>query len=500
MKNVRLLNVNLFFRSPHRIVVFACLLVIFLAGCNSGGEKQKKPNIIFIMADDLGYGHLGCYGQQLIQTPNIDKLAAEGMRFTQAYSGCSLCAPARSTLMTGTHSGHTSVRGNGGGVSLQKEDITVAQILKKAGYTTALFGKWGLGENGTAGTPNKMGFDEFFGYLHQLHAQFYYPEFLWQNEEKYIIPENANNNHGVYSHNLIMEKAFDFVREHKSEPFFLYLPFTLPHHEFVAPEEAMKMYSGKFEEHPLEHWRDGYALPKEPRATMAAMISWMDKSVGELAALLHDLNLDENTLIIFTSDNGAAHGELPDPEFFKANGPLKGLKGSMYEGGIRVPFIARWINHIQPGSESSQPLYFPDVLPTFAELANVSNEVTANVDGISFLPALLGKENKERGFMYWEDAEYERTPPFAEITSTLQQAVRMGEWKAVKNSSASMVELYNLSADISEENNVAAEHPDIVKQMEQMMKEQHVPAPPQVDMTAEEAQNRYVPKINSNEE
>ena len=477
--------------------VVTLLLFFVLWGCKTGENEVEKPNIIFIMADDLGYGHLGCYGQKLIQTPNIDRLAAEGMRFTQAYSGCSLCAPARSTLLTGTHAGHTPVRGNGGGVSLQKADVTVAQILKNAGYTTGLFGKWGLGEAGTAGVPNKKGFDKFFGYLHQLHAQFYYPKFLWHNEEKVVIPENENNC-SVYSPDLIMEKAFDFVRKHQSGPFFLYLPFTLPHHEFVAPEEDVKMYSGKFEEHPLEHWRDGYALPQEPRATMAAMISHMDKNVGELTALLKELNIDKNTFILFTSDNGAAHGELPDPEFFKANGVLKGLKGSMYEGGIRVPMIARWTNHIQPGSTSSHALYFPDVLPTFAELANVSDEVPANIDGISFLPALYGKANKDHPFMYWEDADYERMPPYGEITSTLKQAVLQGEWKAVKNTPDSPVELYNLTSDISEQNNVAEEHPELASKMEQLMKSQHVTAPPQVDMTAAEAKKLYVPKRSCN--
>lgn len=498
MKYVKSLKSNSFLYSLVHIIMPVLFLVIFLVGCNPGKETNEKPNIIFIMADDLGYGHLGCYGQQLIQTPNIDRLATEGMRFTQAYAGCSLCAPARSTLMTGTHTGHTPVRGNGGGVSLQKEDVTVAQILKKAGYATGIFGKWGLGEAGTAGVPNKKGFDEFFGYLHQLHAQFYYPRFLWHNEEKVAIPENANGCN-VYSPDLIMEKAFNFVRKHQSEPFFLYLPFTLPHHEFVVPEEDMKIYSGKFEEHPLDHWRDGYALPQEPRATMAAMISHMDKKVGELTALLKELYLDENTLIIFTSDNGAAEGPLPDPEFFKANGPLKGLKGSMYEGGIRVPMIARWPNHIQPGSTSSHALYFPDVLPTFAELANVSDEVPTNIDGISFLPALYGKQNKEHPFMYWEDADYERTPPFGEITSTLKQAVLQGEWKAVKNAPDYPVELYNLTSDIGEQNNVAAEHPDLVNKLEQLMKSQHVTAPPQLDMTAAEAKKLYVPEKSCNE-
>jgi len=448
------------------------------------------------MADDLGYGHLGCYGQKLIQTPNIDKLAEEGMKFTQAYSGCALCAPARSTLMTGTHSGHTSVRGNGGGVSLQETDITVAEVLKKAGYKTGLFGKWGLGEQGTVGVPNKKGFDEFFGYLHQLHAQFYYPDFLWENGTKYIIPENADDRCGAYSHDLIMDKAFEFVKKHKSDPFFLYLPIAIPHHEFVAPESAMKIYRGKFEEHAMPHWRDGYALPDEPRATMAAMITHMDKGVGELMQLLKELQLDKNTLVIFTSDNGAAHGPLPDPEFFNASGPLRGLKGSLYEGGIRVPMIARWTNHIKPGTVNNHINYFPDVLPTLAELGDVAQFVPNGLDGISFLTTLLGNNSqKEHDFLYWEDANYERVSPFAMEEETLLQAVRIGKWKAVKNSPESACELYDISIDIGEKNNLAANNPKIVKEMLVIMKREHKNAPPQVDVTAEEAQKLYIPKV-----
>jgi len=477
--------------------VFFAVMIFLTAACKNRKTDAVKPNIIFIMADDLGYGHMGCYGQQLIQTPNLDRLASEGMRFTQAYSGCSLCAPARSTLMTGTHSGHTSVRGNGGGVSLLNNDVTVAEILKQAGYTTGIFGKWGLGEEGTVGIPNKKGFDEFFGYLHQLHAQFYYPEFLWENKEKFFIPENANNHCGVYSHDLIMEKAFDFLRRHKSDPFLLYLPLAIPHHEFVAPEASVQMYRGKFEEFPIPHWRNGYALPDEPRATMAAMITHMDKSLGDLFSLLAELKLEENTLVIFTSDNGAAHGALPDPEFFNASGPLRGLKGSLYEGGIRVPMIAKWPEHIQPGSESSHNLYFPDVLPTLAELAGVQELIPENIDGISFLMALKGNKNqKEHAFLYWEVANYERSLPYAEITSSLKQAVLLGHWKAIKNTPESPVELYNLASDIGEKYNVAAENPDLVKQAEQIMQAEHVLAPPQVDMTGEEARMLYVPEVS----
>jgi arylsulfatase A len=459
-------------------------------------KKISKPNIIYIMTDDLGYGHLGCYGQKRIQTPNIDQLASEGMRFTQSYSGCSLCAPARSTLMTGTHSGHTPVRGNGGGVSLREEDVTIAEVLKKAGYTTGLFGKWGLGETGTDGIPNKQGFDEFFGYLHQLHAQFFYPDFLWENETKYMIPENAEDRCGAYSHDLIMEKAFEFVKENKSNPFFLYLPIAIPHHEFVAPELAMQQYRGKFEEHPIPHWRDGYALPDEPRATMAAMISHMDSGVGELMQLLKELKLDENTLVIFTSDNGAAHGPLPDPEFFNASGSLRGLKGSLYEGGIRVPMIARWTTHIKPGTVNNQINYFPDVLPTLAELGNASQFIPDNLDGISFLPSLLGDDSqKKHDYLYWEDASYERIPPFGIEEQTMMQAVRMKKWKAVKNSPDSSIELYDLSMDVGEENNLASGNPGIVDEMLLIMKREHQNAPPQMDVTAAEAQKLYVPKV-----
>ena len=495
---------NTYFKYPILFIIvkafISCILILLFFSCNTQNNENKKPNIIFIMADDLGYGHLGCYGQKLIQTPNIDRLAAEGMKFTQAYSGCSLCAPARSSLMTGTHTGHTSVRGNGGGVSLQPNDITVAEILKNAGYKTGLFGKWGLGEHGTAGTPNKKGFDEFFGYLHQLHAQFYYPEFLWGNENKYYIPENECGKCGVYSHDLIMEKAFEFIRRNQSEPFFLYLPLTIPHHEFVAPDEALELYRGKFEEHPIAHWRDGYALPREPRATLAAMITHMDKGVGELMALLKELNIDNNTLLIFTSDNGAAEGPLSDPEFFNANGPLNGLKGSLYEGGIRVPMIARWPDNIEPNSQSDHVLYFPDVLPTLAELGGVKSNITQSIDGISFLPSLLGNASEEHDFLYWENADYERTPPYAEISETIEQAVLIQNWKAVKNRPEETIELYNLLADIGEQCNVANEHPDIVEKMEMIMRREHKTAPPQVDITAEEAQSLYVPEVACSEQ
>lgn len=479
-----------------RIIGIILLIGINIIGCKQKNKEVTKPNIIYIMADDLGYGHLGCYGQKLIQTPNIDKLAEEGMRFINSYSGCALCAPARSTLMTGTHSGHTSVRGNGGGVSLLKTDVTIAEVLKKTGYKTGLFGKWGLGEDGTVGTPNKKGFDEFFGYLHQLHAQFYYPDFLWKNETKYIIPENTQDRCGVYSHDLIMNKAFEFVKNHQSEPFFLYLPIAIPHHEFVAPESAMEQYRGKFEEHPIPLWRDGYALPDEPRATMAAMISYMDKGISELMTLLKELELDENTLVIFTSDNGAAHGSLPDPDFFNASGPLRGLKGSLYEGGIRVPMIARWTNQIKAGTINKHVNYFPDVFPTLTEIGNATKYIPKKLDGHSFLPTLLGKKNQlEHDFLYWEDASYQRVSPFGIESETLMQAVLMGHWKAVRNSPEEEIEIYNLSTDIGEQNNIAEDYPQLVKKALWLMKREHIEAPPQTDITAKKAQKLYVPEV-----
>jgi arylsulfatase A-like enzyme len=477
------------------ILIASGIASLALTGCNKQPAEQQKPNIIYIMADDLGYNHLGCYGQKIIKTPNIDILASEGVKFTQAYSGCSLCAPARSTLMTGKHTGHTSVRGNAGGVSLQKEDITVAQVLKKAGYATGLFGKWGLGEEGTAGIPNNKGFDEFFGYLHQLHAQFYYPEFVWDNQTKYYIPENAGNKCGKFSHDLMMERAFDFVRKHKSDPFFLYLPVLIPHHEFVAPESSMKLYRGKFEEHPIPHWRDGYALPKEPRATMAAMITHMDTSIGQLMELLKELQLDENTIVIFTSDNGAAHGPLPDPDFFNASGKLRGLKGSLYEGGIRVPMIARWSGKIKPGTVNKHVTYFPDVMPTLAELGGASEFVPDNIDGLSFVPSLLEKSGQEKhNFLYWEDANYERVAPFGEVAGTREQAVLINNWKAVRKSPDSEVELFDLTSDIGEKSDVANDNPEIVKKVIEIMKNEHAEVPPQIDVTKEVSYRKYVPK------
>ncbi len=458
-------------------------------------KSSKKPNIIFVMADDLGYGHLGCYGQKYIKTPNIDTMAKEGLKFSQAYSGCTVCAPSRSALMTGTHTGHTSVRGNGGGASLQANDVTVAQLLQKSGYKTGLFGKWGLADEGKAGIPNKMGFDQFFGYLHQLHAQFYYPEFLWNNEKKHHLPENANFGRKTYSPDLIMEKAFEFVRQNKDNPFFLYLPTTIPHHEFIAPEEDLKEYRGKFPEVKVAHWRDNYALPEEPKATFAAMVTHLDKQVGKLFALIQELGLDDNTIIFFTSDNGGAQGPLENAEFFEANKSFRGYKRDLYEGGIRIPMIVRWPGKVQSSAETDQVTYFPDMLPTFLELAGAKSMVPADTDGLSIVPTILNTgEQKQHDFLYWEDAEYKRTGSYLEEPGTLMQAVRMGNWKGVKNNPGADIELYDLGKDIEEKNNIADKHPDVVNKIANIMKTEHRQAPPQVDLTVAEAKDLYIPK------
>ncbi len=366
------------------------------AGLNAqalGQSNAERPNIIFIMADDLGYGHLGCYGQQHIHTPNIDRLAKEGLRFTQAYAGCSLCAPSRSVLMTGYHCGHTPVRGNSGGIAMPDEYVTTAEVLKSAGYTTGVFGKWGLGDAETEGVPNKQGFDEFLGYLHQKHAHFYYTDYLWHNGEPYPLPGNTHGQKEQYSHDVILQKSMDFIRGNHANPFFCYLSLTIPHHEWIAPEDSLEEYSGTFDEHPPRfRWRQGYAFPDEPKANMAAMITRMDDGVGQIMALLKELGIDDNTLVIFTSDNGADRYSVAEPEFFKANGPLREYKGTLYEGGIRIPAIARWPGHIAPGTESALPWYFCDVMPTLAELGGATDAVPGGIDGLSIVPTLVGAD------------------------------------------------------------------------------------------------------------
>ena len=447
----------------------ASLVVAGLApGTNSaaGRASSGKPNIIFIMVDDLGYGHLGCYGQEKIRTPNLDRMAAEGTKFTQVYAGHCVCAPSRSVLMTGKHTGHTSVRGNGGGSALLPEDTTVAEVLKKAGYATGIFGKWGLGDHGTTGVPYKQGFDEFYGYLHQVHAHFFYPWFLWRNDRRHVLAENNDKERKQYSHDLIAEQALDFIRRKRANPFFLYVPFTIPHFELLVPDDSFEEYKGKFPEPtPYVSSQRHYADQPAPRATLAAMITRMDRDVGRIFDLLGELEIDDNTIVFFTSDNGGYRLARPgEGDFFRGNGPLRGGKGTFYEGGIRVPMIVRWPQRVAPGVTDDFIWAFWDVMPTLAELAGA--KVPAGIDGISVTPRILGRrqEQPER-FLYWE-----KIPQGKGGTPAWSQAVRWGKWKALRHKPRLPLELYDLETDIAEKNNIAGKHPEVVKEIEDYLR------------------------------
>ncbi len=429
-----------------------------LAGCKTKPvEKistQKLPNIIFIMADDLGYGDLGCYGQKKIKTPNIDRLAAEGTRFTDCYAGSTVCAPSRSVLMTGQHTGHTRVRNNMGKVGgtlvldngsperrvpLELQDITVAEVLKQAGYATAITGKWGLGEPNNNGIPNKQGFDEWFGYLNQRRAHTYYPPYLWHNEQKQIFDCNADGRREKYSHDMFTDFALDFIQRHSGGPFFLYLPYTIPHAKYEIP--STNPYTEK-------------SWPADAKV-YAAMITRMDADIGRIMALLKSLTIDNDTLVFFCSDNGAAKRW---DGIFDSSGPLRGNKTNLFEGGIRTPMIARWPALVPAGQTSSAVWYFADLMPTLAELAGI--RPPSSIDGISVLPTLLGKTQRtDDRFLYWEF-----------LTNNFQQAVRWRNYKALRQAPDKPLELYDLSKDIAEEHNIAAENPDIIARFEAYLK------------------------------
>jgi arylsulfatase A-like enzyme len=427
--------------------------------------SEERPNIVFIIVDDMGWADLSCYGSKQIKTPNIDRMAKEGIRFTDAYSGCTVCAPARSVLMTGLHMGHTSVRGNTGGIALRDEDVTVAEVLKRRGYATGGYGKWGLGDVGTAGVPEKQGFDEFFGYYHQVHAHDYWTEYLWHNSRKVPMTGEPGSMER-YTHNRIFGQTLNFIRKNKDRPFFCYAPWTPPHGKYQIPESepAWAMYKDK-------DW------PKNAKVA-AAMDTMLDRHVGELLSLLKELGIDERTVVFFCSDNGAAQrfdGVLD------SSGPLKGYKRSMYEGGIRVPLIARWPGKIKAGATSNLPCYFADMMPTFVELAGSRRDLPPNIDGISIVPTLTGRggQNK-REFMYWEWHRY-NWGRRKNISGGLMQAVRMGKWKVVRRGGDAPFELYDLSRDIGEQNDIAAEHPHIVARIHEWIKQNRVEARPQIE-------------------
>jgi len=437
-------------------------LIAFLACAPLSGlaevqQDAAKPNIVLVHADDLGYGDLGCYGQDKFATPHIDRLAAEGMRFTQYYAGSTVCAPSRYSLMCGYHMGHAWIRGNGE-IPLRDEDLTLGEVLRKAGYATGVFGKWGLGTEDTAGLPGKQGFDEHFGYLHHVHAHRQYTDHLFRNGQKVAVDPEKD-----WANDLVTKEAFAYVRKNASRPFFLYLAYTNPHAELRVPEDSLKEYRGKFPETPFvnkaadEHPSRGYRSHPTPRAAFAAMIARMDRDVGRLLALLQELALDEKTIVLFTSDNGPHKEGGADPGFFRSSGPLRGIKRDLYEGGIRVPMIARWPGRIRPGQVSDHVWAHWDILPTMAELAGA--EIPEGLDGLSMLPAVLGKPAPRHEFLYWEFFE-----------RGFQQAVRTGDWKAVRLAPDKSIELYDLKSDVSESKDVAEAHPEVVARIETYLK------------------------------
>lgn len=452
-------------------VLFACLpAALAVAADNATPDASplygSRPNIVFILADDLGYGDLSCYGQTQFTTPNIDRLAAEGTRFTQFYAGSTVCAPSRCVLMTGLHTGHCYIRGNAK-MNLRPGDVTVAGMLKQAGYRTGLFGKWGLGHEGSTGVPTQQGFDEFFGYLDQSHAHNYYPAFLHRGEErvnlKNVVPGGGKFGSGVasekveYSADLILDEALSFLDRQKEEtPFFLYFATTLPHANNEAKNKGMEIPDlGEFAD---KDW-------PEPQKGLAAMITKLDGDVGKLMDKLAAKGFDQNTVVLFSSDNGPHSEGGNDSEYFNSNGPLRGQKRAPYDGGIRVPMIVRWPGKVSGGATSDHVGFFGDFFATAADFSGA--EAPENLDSISFLPTLIGDKQQQHDCLYWEF--YERGS---------FQALRMGDWKAVvKPIGGDKVELYNMTTDIDESENVADAHPDVAAKALKLIRREHIPSP-----------------------
>ncbi len=428
---------------------------------------SQRPNIVFVMADDLGYADLGCYGGTAVATPNLDRLAAEGIRFTQAYSGCTVCAPARAVLMTGKHMGRVALRGNTGGIPLPDEEATVAELLRQEGYATGGFGKWGLGDIGTEGAPERQGFDRFFGYYHQIHAHYFYPDYLVENGERILLPGNRGfydsgpgagfhpsagpegGEQRVFAHDLIFQETLEFIRRsHRQGPFFCYAPWTPPHgrYEFPAEDPAAREYSGR---------------PWSAKArVIAAMVGQIDRQVGILLDLLDELGIAERTVVFFCSDHGAAErleGELD------SCGPLRGRKRSMYEGGLRTPMLVRWPGTILPGRTSGLAWYFPDILPTLLDIAGAPERIPGDVDGLSILPTLLGRGlQRQHPQMYWEWPRYDWSrQEYAER----MQAIRIGDMKLLRHREGDPWELYNIATDPGETADLAASYLGLVERM-----------------------------------
>jgi arylsulfatase A-like enzyme len=444
---------------------FAIAWNAVVTSSSTAKADDAPPNVLFIMADDLGYGDLGCYGQEEIQTTNLDRLAAEGMRFTNYYAGSTVCAPSRCVLMTGLHTGHCFIRGNSR-QNLRPGDTTVAEMLKQVGYATGQFGKWGLGGENTAGMPIMQGFDGFYGYLDQIHAHNYYPTFLIDGRRRAmlnnVVPDEGEYGEGMatekneYSHDLIIAEAVQFLLDHQAEPFFLYLPVTIPHANNEAGDLGMEVPS-------LGHYADR-DWP-EPEKAKAAMISRLDSDIGQILDLLDALELAERTVVFFTSDNGPHREGGIDPEFVNSNGNLRGIKRDLYEGGVRVPMIVRWPGHIEPGTTSDHVAYHGDVFATLTELTGA--RTIPGLDSVSFVPALLkAGQQPEHDFLYWEFLEGEP-----------KQAVRQGPWKAIRfYGEQARVELYDLSNDVSEANDLAASMPEQAAALVDLMESAHLPS------------------------
>ncbi len=430
----------------------------------AAAKKVETPNVIYILVDDLGYGDLSCYGQTKFSTPHIDALANGGMQFMQHYAGSTVSAPSRGSLMTGKHTGNSFIRGNKAvhasdekkyDTALPAVEVTLAELFKERNYSTACIGKWGMGAPESEGDPNNQGFDYFYGYLGQEYAHNYYPPFLHENGEEVTL----GGEH--YSHDLIEQKAMNYIKEQADSPFFLYLTFTIPHAELIIPDEYNN-FKGEFPETPFVKKAKGtYSSQSQPHAAFAAMVERMDLSVGRIMELLEEQGIDENTLVIFSSDNGAHAEGGADPDFFNSTGEYRGHKRDLYEGGIRVPMIASWKGHIPAGKQSNMISAFWDMMPTFAQIIDV--DAPENIDGISILPELRGKRQKQQhDYLYWEFHEGQG-----------KRAVRRGDWKLielnVRNAKQRKFELYNIATDPSEKNDVAVENRELVDELKQLL-------------------------------
>lgn len=457
-----------------RTAILTFTVALFFAVCSFAAGT--KPNIIFILADDLGYGDLSCYGQEKFTTPNIDRLASEGMKFTQFYAGSTVCAPSRCSLMTGYHTGRCYIRGNRdqpatlGNFPIPPETVTVAKVLKKAGYATGCFGKWGLGGPLSEGAAFRQGFDIFFGYYDQRHAHNHYPDHLYKNEQRIELDGKT------YSHDLMEKEALDFIRANKDKPFFCYMPITIPHAAMQAPEEFVAPWREKFPEFEDTIGRYTFGIEvRNPVAAFPGMINRFDLTVKRVLELLKELDLDENTIIMLSSDNGPHQEAGHRSDLFQSSGPLRGIKRDFYEGGIRMPTLVRWAGTIKPGSVSEHIGAFWDVLPTFAELAGVApTEYPDDLDGVSFLPTLLGntQNQKQHPYLYWE---------FFEQGGKI--AARFGKWKGIQlnvnetfGKADAPIEVYDLENDLGETTNVAAEQPAIVKRFQEIFQTARTPS------------------------